>query len=61
MRDGGKFWGINRDEKRRSGRKCQSVIVGISLIQLNSTLVLRESLRILSSISRYFYVVARLN
>jgi len=40
MRGGSKFRGINRDEKRRSERKCQNVKVGIALIQLNSISVL---------------------
>jgi len=56
MRGGDKFRSINRYEKHRSGRKCQSIEIGISrLIQLNSILVLREPSRTLSSISRYSF------
>jgi len=61
MHGGDKFWGINRDEKRRSRqRECQSVEVSIDLWFSLIQSLLRESSRILSSNSRYFYIVARI-
>jgi len=62
MRGGDKFWGINRDEKRSAEQSRKNVKVSKSISTYNSAqLNLREPLRVLSSDSRYFYVVTRLN
>jgi len=60
MSGGGKFLGINRNEKRRSSRESVRVSESVSACnsaQINSVLVLREPSRIHPSTSCRYYVL----